>query len=41
MSLYFSLAVWISLSLIHAPASETHIADGAGKRLSPRVALRA
>jgi len=41
MSLYFSLAVWISMSLIHAPAAETHIAEGAGKRLSPRVALRA
>ncbi len=41
MSLYFSLAVWISMSLIHAPAPETHIAVDAGKRLSPRVAVRA
>jgi hypothetical protein len=41
MSLYFSLAVWISMSLIHAPAPETHIAAGAGKRLSSRVPLRA
>jgi len=41
MSLYFSLAVWISMSLIHAPAPETHIAVDVGKRLAPRVAVRA
>jgi hypothetical protein len=41
MSLYFSLAVWISMSLIHAPAPETHIATDAPKRLSSRVAVRA
>jgi hypothetical protein len=41
MSLYFSLAVWISMSLVHAPPAATHIAADAGKRLSPRVALRA
>jgi hypothetical protein len=41
MSLYFSLAVWISMSLIHAPGAETHIASDSGKRLSSRVALRA
>jgi hypothetical protein len=41
MSLYFSLAVWISMSLIHAPAPETHIAVDAPKRLSSRVAVRA
>jgi hypothetical protein len=39
MSLYFSLAVWISMSLIHAPAPETHVAVDAGERRSPRVAL--
>jgi hypothetical protein len=41
MSLYFSLAVWISMSLIHAPAPETHIAADTGKRLPSRLALRA
>jgi hypothetical protein len=41
MSLYFSLAVWISMSLIHAPASETHIAADEPKRHSSRVAVRA
>jgi hypothetical protein len=40
MSLYFSLAVWISMSLIHAPGAETHIAADARKRLSSGVALR-
>jgi hypothetical protein len=40
MSLYFSLAVWISMSLIHAPGAETHIAADARKRLSSVVALR-
>lgn len=40
MSLYFSLAVWISMSMIHAPAPETHIAADADKRLSSRVAVR-
>jgi hypothetical protein len=40
MSLYFSLAVWISMSLIHAPGAETHIAADARKRLSSGAALR-
>src|ERR1700675_2075019 len=41
MSLYFSLAVWISMSVIHAPAPETHMAADAPKRLSTRVPVRA
>jgi hypothetical protein len=40
MSLYFSLAVWISMSLIHAPGAETHFAADARKRLSSGAALR-
>jgi hypothetical protein len=41
MSLYFSLAVWISMSLIHAPPAAAHIAAVAGKRLPARLAQRA
>jgi hypothetical protein len=33
MSLYFSVAVWISISLIHAPKPEPHIAFAPRKRL--------
>jgi hypothetical protein len=33
MSLYFSVAVWISIALVHAPVSETQIATGQRKRL--------
>lgn len=41
MTLYFSVAVWISISLIHAPAFKTHPALAAApKRLPPRRAIR-
>jgi hypothetical protein len=33
MSLYFSVAVWISIALVHAPVPETQIATGQRKRL--------
>jgi hypothetical protein len=36
MSLYFSLAVWMSISLIHAPAPEAHLATDAARRF-PRL----
>jgi hypothetical protein len=36
MSLYFSLAVWMSISLIHAPAPEAHLATDAPRRF-PRL----
>jgi hypothetical protein len=40
MSLYFSVAVWISVSLIHAPRPESHLASAEGRRLPPpRAAL--
>jgi hypothetical protein len=32
MSLYFSVAVWISIALIHAPVPETQVAGGHRKR---------
>jgi hypothetical protein len=32
MSLYFSVAVWISIALIHAPVPETEVAAGRPKR---------
>ena len=35
MSLYFSVAVWISISLIHAPALGRYLTSGAARR-SPR-----
>jgi len=35
MSLYFSAAVWVSLSLIHAPVPEAYISGIARKRLQP------
>jgi hypothetical protein len=41
MSLYFSLAVWISISLVHAPAPAAHVAAAARKRLPPGLAARA
>jgi hypothetical protein len=28
MSLYFSVAVWISIALVHSPVPEVHIAAG-------------
>jgi hypothetical protein len=40
MSLYFSLAVWISISLVHAPPSTAHIAAAARRRLTPALAAR-
>jgi hypothetical protein len=33
MSLYFSVAVWISIALVHAPALEAQVAAGRHKRL--------
>jgi hypothetical protein len=41
MSLYFSLAVWISISLVHAPAPGAHIAAAVRRRVAPGLALRA
>jgi hypothetical protein len=41
MSLYFSVAVWISISLVHAPASAAHVSVAARKRLPPGLAARA
>ena len=32
MSLYFSVAVWISLSLIHAPVAQVRLARAIGGR---------
>jgi hypothetical protein len=40
MSLYFSVAVWISISLIHAPQPEAHLASGERRRLPGTVPLR-
>jgi hypothetical protein len=34
MSLYFSVAVWISIALVHAPVPETHVAMGQRKRVA-------
>jgi hypothetical protein len=40
MSLYFSLAVWISISLIHAPALGRYLATGAPRRsVRPGIVL--
>jgi len=39
MSLYFSVAVWVSISLIHAPVLEAYIAAGERKRMHSAVAL--
>lgn len=39
MSLYFSVAVWISISLIRAPAPEVAVAAGTRKRLSSTLSL--
>ena len=36
MSLYFSVAVWISIALVHAPASQPRVAAGGG---APRKAF--
>jgi hypothetical protein len=38
MSLYFSVAVWLSISLVHAPAPEAPLAAAERKRLPPRAA---
>ena len=40
MSLYFSLAVWISISLIHAPGCGAQVATQARKRAPAGFALR-
>jgi hypothetical protein len=39
MSLYFSVAVWISISFIHAPPPKPQLAAGGRKRLLPAVKL--
>jgi hypothetical protein len=39
MSLYFSVAVWISIALVHAPLLDTQIATGQRKRLPSSVPL--
>jgi hypothetical protein len=39
MSLYFSVAVWISIALVHAPALETRVASGQRRRLPSIVPL--
>jgi hypothetical protein len=39
MSLYFSVAVWISISFIHAPPPKPQLAHGSRKRLLPAVKL--
>lgn len=42
MSLYFSVAVWISISLIHAPRPQSHLVSSERKRLpAPRPAFTA
>ena len=41
MSLYFSVAVWFSISLIYAPVPEAHLAAHQRKRLPPGLAIRA
>jgi hypothetical protein len=40
MSLYFSVAVWISISLIHTPQPEAHLATGERRRLPSAGPLR-
>jgi hypothetical protein len=40
MSLYFSVAVWISVALVHAPALVTQAATGQRKRAPSMVPLR-
>jgi hypothetical protein len=39
MSLYFSVAVWISISFIHTPPARPQLAAGGSKRLLPAVKL--
>jgi hypothetical protein len=39
MSLYFSVAVWVSISLIHAPVLEAYIAAGERKHVRSTFAL--
>jgi hypothetical protein len=39
MSLYFSVAVWISIALVHAPAAEMRIATGQRRRLASMAPL--
>ncbi len=40
MSLYFSVAVWMSISLVHSPGPEAHIAPSDPRKRRPMVALR-
>jgi hypothetical protein len=39
MSLYFSVAVWISIALVHAPISEMLVATDQRRRLPSIVPL--
>jgi hypothetical protein len=39
MSLYFSVAVWISIALVHAPMPEMQVASGQRRRLPSMVPL--
>lgn len=39
MSLYFSVAVWISLALVHTPAHETRLVIGQRRRTPARISL--
>lgn len=39
MSLYFSVAAWISIALVHAPEPETQVATGQRERLPSIVSL--
>jgi hypothetical protein len=39
MSLYFSVAVWISISFIHAPPPKAQLVADGRKRLLPAVKL--
>jgi hypothetical protein len=39
MSLYFSVAVWISIALVHAPAPETQVATGQRRRSPSMVPM--
>lgn len=39
MSLYFSVAAWISIALVHAPEPETRVPAGQRQRLPPTVPL--
>ncbi len=38
MSLYFSVAVWLSIALVHAPATHRHLSPAPASRLGPATA---